>query len=116
MCGKSGMTQLANAATWRPPTRSSAAGCIAKAVGIAAVALVLSQYLAGYAFLWSIGADPLSATPLTIARYSYYFGDRADVSVRLKIASAAGVAAILLVALPVALPRSRSLHGDARFA
>lgn len=110
------MTQLANAVTWRPRTRPSAAGRIAKAVAIGVGALVLSQYFAGYAFLWSIGADPLSATPLTIARYGYYFGDRADVSVRLKIASAAGAAVIALVALPVVVPRRRSLHGDARFA
>lgn len=110
------MTQLANAATWRPRTSSGATGRFAKIVGIGVVALVLSQYLAGYAFLWSIGADPLSATPLTIARYSYYFGDRADVSVRLKITSAAGVVLILLAAIPAVLPRNRSLHGDARFA
>jgi len=110
------MTQLENAAIWRPRGRPSAAGRIAKAAGIGMAALVLSQYLAGYAFLWSIGADPLSATPLTIARYSYYFGDRADVGVRLKIATAAGVAVILLAALSVALPGKRSLHGDARFA
>jgi len=110
------MTQLENTAIWRPRTRSSAAGRVAKIVGIGVVALVLSQYLAGYAFLWSIGANPLLATPLTIARYSYYFGDRADVSMRLKIASAAGLALIVLVAIPTVLPRSRSLHGDARFA
>lgn len=110
------MTQLESAATWRPRTRLSAVGRLAKAVVIGVAALVLSQYLAGYAFLWSIGANPLSATPLTIARYSYYFGDRSGVGVRLKIASAAGVAALLLAALPVVLPRRRSLHGDARFA
>ena len=110
------MTPLANAATWQPRARSAPAGRIAKIVGIGVLALALSQYFAGYAFLWSIGADPRSATPLTIARYAYYFGDRADVSVRLKIASAAGVAVIALVALPVVLPRSRALHGHARFA
>jgi type IV secretion system protein VirD4 len=110
------MTQLANAATWQPRTRPRAAASVAKTVGIGVLALVLSQYLAGYAFLWSIGADPRSATPLTIARYAYYFGDRPDVSVRLKITSAASVVGISLVALLVALPRRRSLHGDARFA
>ena len=70
------MTQLESAATWQPRTRPSAAGRLAKAAGIGLVVLVLSQYLAGYAFLWSIGAAPFSATPFTIARYSYYFGDR----------------------------------------
>ncbi len=67
------MTQLANTAIWRPRTKSAAAGRITKIVGIGVAALVLSQYLAGYAFLWSIGAEPLSATPLTIARYSLLF-------------------------------------------
>lgn len=110
------MGQIANAATWQPHYKSSAIGRLATAVGVAAAAVVLSQYLAAHLFLWSIGADPRSATPLTIARYAYYFGDRADVSVRLKIASAAGVAVLLLVALPIALPRRRALHGDARFA
>lgn len=110
------MGQIANTATWQPHYKSSAVGRLAKAVGIVAAGVVLSQYLAAYLFLWSIGADPHSATPLTIARYAYYFGDRADVSVRLKIASAAGVALIVLVVLPIVLPRRRSLHGDARFA
>lgn len=110
------MTPLENTATWQPRARSAAAARIAKIVGIAVLALTLSQYLAGYAFLLSIGNNPRSATPLTIARYAYYFGDRADVSVRLKITSAAGVAVLALVALPVVLPRRRSLHGDARFA
>ena len=109
------MTQLANEATWRPRT-SSTAGRIAKALGLGVMALVLSQYLAAYLFLWSISADPLSATPLTIARYSYYYGERSDVGMRLKIASGAGVALALFVALPIVLPRRRSLHGDARFA
>ena len=78
------MRQLANAATWRPPTKPGAAGQFAVALGVGAAALVLSQYLAAYLFLWSIHADPLSATPLTIARYAYYFGDRDDVSLRLE--------------------------------
>jgi type IV secretion system protein VirD4 len=110
------MTQLENAVIWHSRTKPSAPGRIVKAAGVGMAALVLSQYLAGYGFLWSIGADPLAATPLTIARYSYYFGDRPDVSARLKIASAAGLAVIVLAALPIALPRRRSLHGDARFA
>jgi type IV secretion system protein VirD4 len=110
------MTQLESAASWRPHTNTGAAGCITKAVGIGAAALVLSQYLAGYVFLWSINANPLSATPLTIAQYWYYYGHRPEIGARLKITSGAGVVLILLVALPAILPRKRSLHGDARFA
>jgi type IV secretion system protein VirD4 len=86
------------------------------AVAICAGALVLAQYFAAYVFLWWIRVNPLSATPLTIARYAYYYGDREDVSRRLKIASAGGLAFVLLTAVPALLPRRRSLHGDARFA
>lgn len=110
------MTQFENAVTWPPRTRSGAAGRLAKGAGLGVAALILSQYLAGYVFLWSIGAVPFSATPLTIARYAYYFGDRPGVGARLKITSAVGVALMVLAVLPVVLPRKRSLHGDARFA
>jgi type IV secretion system protein VirD4 len=110
------MTQLANAATWRPRTNASAIARIARALAISVAGAMLSQYLAGYFFLWSIGADPRTASPLTVVRYAYYYGDRPEVGVRLKVASAAGVALILLVAVPILLPRRRSLHGDARFA
>lgn len=110
------MTQLANAVTWRPRTDASLAGRVAKVAGIAVIALVLSQYLAGYLFLWWIRADPLAATPLTIARYSYYYGDRDDVGPKIKISSGAGLLFISLAVLPAVLPRRRSLHGDARFA
>lgn len=110
------MTQRENAVTWPLRTRSRAAGRLAKGAVLGAAALILSQYLAGYVFLWSIGAAPFSATPLTIARYAYYFGDRPGVGVRLKITSAMGVALMVLAVLPVVLPRRRSLHGDARFA
>src|SRR5688500_336061 len=116
LCGRSGLIRLANEATWQPRTRSSAIGRLTKAIGIVIAAVVLSQYLGAYGFLWSIGADPRSATPLTLARYWYYFSDRPDVRVRLQIASIGGVVLLSLVAIPAVLPRGRSLHGDARFA
>ncbi|MDY6944572.1 MAG: hypothetical protein SXG53_02545, partial [Pseudomonadota bacterium] len=87
-----------------------------KGIVLGAGALVVSQYLAGYAFLWSVGANPRGATPLTIARYAYYFSDRADIALRLKVASAVGVGLIIVATLPVLLPRKRTLHGDAAFA
>ena len=34
-------------------------------------------------FLWSLHADPHGATPLTIPRYAYYYGDRADIRRRI---------------------------------
>ncbi len=110
------MTQLANAAIWQPRTNASPRGRLAKAAAIGVAVLILSQYLAGYVFLWSIGSRPLAATPLTIVRYAYYYGDRTDVVQRLKIASVASLTLMVLLAIPALLPRQRSLHGDARFA
>lgn len=110
------MTQLANTASWRPPAKPSGASRLAKGVAVGAAALVLSQYLAGYLFLWSMRAAPIAATPLTIARYAYHYGDRKHVRIRLEVASAVGFALVLLASMPAVLPRSRSLHGDARFA
>jgi type IV secretion system protein VirD4 len=84
------------------------------AVGI--VGLLMSQYLAGFLFLWSVRLDPKDASPITVARYAYYFHDRTDVRRKLLMASAGGIAAILLGGVAVLLPRRRALHGDARFA
>ncbi|GFE87298.1 type IV secretory system conjugative DNA transfer family protein [Steroidobacter agaridevorans] len=110
------MIPLVNAATWPPRTNVRATRRLARATVLGGGALVLSQYLAGYAFLWSVGADPRAATPLTIARYAYYFSDRADIALRLKVASAIGVLVIVVAALPALLPRKRALHGNATFA
>jgi type IV secretion system protein VirD4 len=81
-----------------------------------AAALLVSQYLAGFFFLWSIHADPKDAGPLTVARYGYYYGDLLPVRRRLWIASGAGGGLILLAAGTALFPGRRSLHGDARFA
>jgi type IV secretion system protein VirD4 len=80
------------------------------------VGLLVSQYLAGFLFLWSVRLDPKEASPITVARYAYYFRDRADVRRKLLLASGGGIAAVVLGGLAVLLPRRRSLHGDARFA
>jgi type IV secretion system protein VirD4 len=77
---------------------------------------MIAQYLAGWFFLWSVRANPRDATPLTIARYGYYYGERAPVRSRLIVSSAAGIGLVLASALIIFLPRRRSLHGDASFA
>lgn len=109
------MTQSASAAAWRPPAKA-ARRLPWRAVAVAIVSLVASQYLAGFLFLWSAHLDPKEASPITVARYAYYFRDRADVRKKLLLASGGGIAAVLLGGLAVLLPRRRSLHGDARFA
>jgi len=87
-----------------------------RAVAISALALVLSQYLAGFFFLWLSHLNTRSADPLTVARYAHYYGDRSDIRRRVWIASGFGVLMVALCTLPIILPRRRSLHGDARFA
>jgi type IV secretion system protein VirD4 len=84
-------------------------------VGLAA-ALLVASYLAGYVFLWSLHLNPRDASPLTVVRYGYYYGDREAIRRRLLVSTAAGGAMVLASALALALPRRRSLHGDARFA
>jgi type IV secretion system protein VirD4 len=79
-------------------------------------AVVLSQYLAGYLFLWWVKADVREASPLTIARYSYYFGNRADLRPRLAATSAAGALLVGGVIAFALKPKPRALHGDARYA
>ena len=83
---------------------------------MAVSALIIAQYLAGFAFLWWMRSDPTAATPLTVLRYGYYYGSRAEIRRRLWVASALGVGVVLASTVFVLLPRRRSLHGDASFA
>src|ERR1700690_3969911 len=87
-----------------------------KAMMIACVCLVASQYLAGFLLVAWCRMDVRAVGPLMIARYAYYYGGVPEVRRRLMISSAAGVVLIAFAALPLILPRRRSLHGDARFA
>lgn len=83
---------------------------------ISAAAVLVAQTLAGYFFLWSIGRSPGEATPLTTARYLHYYGVRPDVRRRVLACSALGFGLVAAGAAVVLWPKSRSLHGDARFA
>jgi type IV secretion system protein VirD4 len=51
-----------------------------------------------------------------VARYAYYYGDRAEVRRRLWLASGMGLTVVALCGALALMPRARSLHGDARFA
>lgn len=110
------MTLPAGVAPWQRPARRSRRG-LARTIVLGVLAgIVLALYLAGYLFLWWVRADPREASPLTIVRYAYYYGQREDLRQRLAVSSA--VAAVLVggVALIALLPKARSLHGNARFA
>ena len=75
------MTPHANTARWRPRAKNRwiALGC--KAFLLLAGILLAAQYLAGFLFLQWVRSDPRTATPLTVARYGYYFSERADIRV-----------------------------------
>lgn len=110
------MTPHASAAAWRLPTERRARGRALRVLVGVVLVLGLWQWLAGYVFLLLIRGHPREATPLTIARYAYYFGEEQEVRKRLVVSSAGVLALIGGAGLVLILPRRRSLHGDARFA
>lgn len=109
------MTQSASAAVWRAPAERSWRVRALKVFAAGAVALLVAQYLAGFLFLRWFHLDPREASPLTIARYAYYYPDL-TVQHRAAIASLASLAAVAAIAVILLLPKRRSLHGEARFA
>src|SRR5258708_8251265 len=111
-----GLIPRANTARWRPPVKSVWFARALKGL-IGAVCLgAVAPYLAGYVFLYWIHADATTATPLTIARYDYYYGHRDDVRQRLMVSSGVGVALVGVCALIALKPKTRALHGDATFS
>src|ERR1700733_11334328 len=111
-----GLIPRANTARWWPPVKSLWFARVLKGL-IGAVCLgAVAPYLAGYVFLYWIHADPKTATPLTIARYAYYYGHRKDIRAKLWVSSSAGLGAVLIPAAIALWPKPRRLHGDARFA
>ena len=110
------MIQHANAAHSRPSKAPPWVGVTLRAAGLSVLILVLSQYLAGFLFLWLSHLSPRTAGPLTVARYAQYYGDRPEIRERVWIASGGGLMLVALCALPMILPRRRTLHGEAQFA
>jgi type IV secretion system protein VirD4 len=106
----------ANAARWRPPAKSVWVGRAVRGLILTVGLGVAAQYLAGYVFLYWIHTNPKNATPLTIARYAYYYGARQDIKPKLWVSSAAGLVLLSLPVILALLPRKASLHGNARFA
>lgn len=107
------MSRPASAAA-SPPVRRRVGRV--RVAGVAAVGLVAVLYLGGYLFLWSMRLDPLQTTPLTLARYLYYYSDRPSVRGRVMASSAVSIGIVAVASLPALWPKRRSLHGDARFA
>src|SRR5258708_4292231 len=111
-----GMNLSASVAAWPHPTKGGSVRVLAKVAAAMLAALVLAQYLAGCIFLLSFHEDPRAASPLTIARYVYYYGDHASVRSRAQWCTGTSLALVAGVGLAAFWPRRRSLHGDARFA
>ena len=103
-------------AAWRAPADSRKHWGVRKSVLGAAASILIAQYLAGFFFLRSVGLPVARATPLTISRFAYWYGERGPIRHKLALASVAGAMAVLVVFAPLVLPRRRRLHGDARFA
>ena len=78
--------------------------------------MLIAQYLAGFFFLWSLRVDAREASPITLLRYAYWYGDNREVRQRMEVCSVLAVFLVLISALAVFWPRRRSLHGDATFA
>jgi len=110
------MSLTANAVAWAPRVKPRWPVLAIKAIAIACVTLIASQYLASFLLLAWCRQDLRTAGPFTIARYGYYYGGIPEVRRRLWVSSAGGLALIAFAALPLLLPRRRSLHGDARWA
>jgi len=110
------MNPNAGTAAWRKTANPAVVIRGLRMIFILAVAFGLASYVAGLTFLWSLGADPRSASPLTVPRYAYYYGDRADIRHRLNLSCVFAAVALVLCGSLAILPRRRSLHGDARFA
>jgi type IV secretion system protein VirD4 len=110
------MTLRASTARWRPPARPAGIGRAFKGLVIAMGLLAAAQYLAGVVFLLWVRADARVATPLTIARYAYYFGARADLHRKLWISTGAGFLLVLIPLMLVLRPKAPPLHGNAKFS
>ena len=110
------MSRTASVAASVPLPKPHRGSVWLKYAGVGVLALLVSQYLAGWLLLKWLHLDPRSAGPLTIARYGYYYGERADMRPRLWATSLTGLALVGLCPLALLLPRRRALHGEARFA
>lgn len=117
------MTQNVNAAAWPPRvehaqrrTRRGGRRRWLTVMCASIAALTAAAYLGGVLFLWSVRVDVREASPLTLLRYAYYYGDRQTIRPRLLRSSLAGIGIVLSSGMVLLWPRRRSLHGDARFA
>lgn len=87
-----------------------------KLVVVLLLAFSAGLYLSGYFFLFVNHQDPLRTTPLTILQYGHYYGDHPAYRKSLIGSTASGFAVIGFFTILAFIPRSRALHGEAKFA
>lgn len=109
------MSPIANA-SWRPALKGTWRRRGLTGAVLVILGLTSSLWIAGYLLLWSLHLRPQAATPLTVARYALYYGQVPFVHRRLILSSMAAFALVAGTGLIIFWPKSRSLHGDARFA
>lgn len=85
-------------------------------LAVTVLVLLAAQYLAAVLLLVSLHLSPKTASPLTLARYLYYHGDRPEIRRRVWWCSGIGIVVIGTASVAVLLPKPPSLHGDARLA
>jgi type IV secretion system protein VirD4 len=110
------MTLLANMPSQAALNAKSVLRQCAAAMAIIAAGAIASQYLAGYFFLWVSHVDPGRATPLTILEYWVYYREVPHVLRRAMVCSCVALSFMTALALVLVIPKSRPLHGEARFA
>jgi type IV secretion system protein VirD4 len=98
----------------RMPSAASKGRAFKIAVSLG-LGVVVALYVSGYLFLWTLKENPREASPLTVIRYAYYYGDRPEVAKRLKICTGFGFGAVALFGALLLIPKKRPLHGDARW-
>jgi type IV secretion system protein VirD4 len=110
------MTQIASGAAWHRSANSTVSVRWPRALAGGVLGIMAAAYLSGAIFLQVSHLDVHRATPLTVARYAFYYRDKAGVRSRLVGSCCAGFGLALIGLVIVLLPKRRSLHGDARYA
>lgn len=110
------MNRLANVHSRPAPDVSSFGRSALIALFLVIAGIWVAAYLASYLFLWSVHLDPRGSTPLTIVRYAVYYGHYPFIHQHVLWSSGVSVLLVALLPAVLAIPKPRSLHGDARFA
>jgi type IV secretion system protein VirD4 len=87
-----------------------------KIIVVSLLVMTAGLYLSGYFFLFLNHQNPIQTTPLTLLQYGYYYGHNPTLRKSLLGSSASGFGIIILFAILPLIPRSRALHGEAKFA